>query len=535
MAHAAGTVADLIAGTLAAAGVRTLFGVPGGGGNLEIIDAAARAGVPFVLTATETAAALAAVGQAEASGGCGACLTTLGPGVSSVANGVACAFLDRAPILVFTDSYPESARDVEHQRIDHRGLMAPITKQSVVLAEENAAALLHDAVATARCGRPGPVHIDCPGDVAAAPAGRNYPGVDDRAPQPAGECQIDTGFDAVVARARRPVLIAGLGARGRTTANAIRRLCAAKSVPALVTYKAKGVVPDDDPWYGGVFTNGRLEQPLIDGSDLLIGVGLDPVELIPRPWRRAQPTVACGRWRVDDKHVPFAAQHIGDIGLALERIGAMITSEWAPDVVGRHVDAQREAIRVPTGGLSAQRVVEIAADRLRSAAHVAVDAGAHMFPSTVLWRAREPGEMLISNGLSTMGFALPAAIGAALSDRHRTVAVLTGDGGLLMCVGELLTAVRERLRVVTVVFSDRSLSLIEIKQQAKRLSANGVALGDIVWPQLARSVGMAAFAAETERELIVSLDEAMACGRPALVEARIDRGHYAATLRAVRG
>lgn len=158
-----------------------------------------------------------------------------------------------------------------------------------------------------------------------------------------------------------------------------------------------------------------------------------------------------------------------------------------------------------------------------------------MFPSTVLWPARSPNELLISNGLSTMGFGLPAAIGAAMCDRNKTVAVLTGDGGLLMCAGELLTAARERLRIVIIVFSDNSLSLIEIKQQAKRMEPRGVRLGTTDWPQLARSFGLTAFAAETEAELILSLDRAMGCDGPSLVEARIDRTNYGATLRAVRG
>src|ERR1035441_5366867 len=106
------TVADVIVARLCSAGVRALFGVPGGGGNLDLIEAAEKAGLPFVLTSTETAAAIAAMAQAEITGKPGACLTTLGPGAASVVNGVACAFLDRAPIVVFTDSHPASARGV---------------------------------------------------------------------------------------------------------------------------------------------------------------------------------------------------------------------------------------------------------------------------------------------------------------------------------------------------------------------------------------------------------------------------------------
>ena len=178
--------------------------------------------------------------------------------------------------------------------------------------------------------------------------------------------------------------------------------------------------------------------------------------------------------------------------------------------------------------------MQIAAARLAAAAgRVTVDAGAHMFPVTTSWPVNEPNGMLISNGLSTMGFALPAAIGAALLDRERPVVALTGDGGLLMCVGELLTAAREKLRIITIVFSDASLSLIEIKQQARRLEPAGVALGAIDWPALAGSFGVRSWVATTEAELDRAAGEALACEGPTLIEAKIDRSNYGATLRAV--
>src|SRR5438477_8819794 len=139
-------VADLIVSRLGDAGVATIFGVPGGGSNLDLVAAAGRARMPFVLTSTETAAALAAVAQAEITGRPGACLTTLGPGAASVVNGVACAFLDRAPLVVFTDSHPDL---FAHQRIDHRALMTPITKWSARLAADNAAETLDRALSIA--------------------------------------------------------------------------------------------------------------------------------------------------------------------------------------------------------------------------------------------------------------------------------------------------------------------------------------------------------------------------------------------------
>jgi acetolactate synthase-1/2/3 large subunit len=489
--------------------------------------------LPFVLTATETGGAIAALAQAEVTGGTGACLTTLGPGATSVVNGVACAFLERAPIVVFTDSQPAP---FDHQRIDHAALMAPITKWSASLRSDNALQVLMFALATAAHGRPGPVHVDCPGDVMASTMTFGYGfGVEfeERVPSADDRSRLET----LLAAARKPLLLVGLGARGAADAAAIRALCATRNIPAMVTYKAKGVVPDDHPWFAGVFTNATIEQRIIDECDLLIGMGLDPVELMPRAWKRGQPIVYCGPWPVEDAHVPFAVQFVTDVPTAVKEIEALLApSVWDPDRVRWHLDEQRRQIDVPAGGLSSQRVVQIAAARLAGAAgRVTVDAGAHMFPATVLWPVSCPNGMIISNGLSTMGFALPAAIGAALLDRGRPVVALTGDGGLLMCAGELLTAAREKLRIITIVFSDASLSLIEIKQQARRLEPAGVALGAIDWPALAGSVGVRSWVATTEAELDRAAGEALACEGPTLIEARIDRSNYGATLRAVRG
>jgi len=528
-------VADLIACALKSAGVRMLFGVPGGGSNLDVIAAAGAAGLPFVLTATETAGAIAALAQAEVTGRPGACLTTLGPGAASVVNGIACAYLDRAPVVVFTDSHPVSATEFEHQQLDQSALFRPVTKSSESLTPENAAQALTRALHKAVSARPGPVHLDCPGNVATAPAAAGATLVGWAEHTVTREAR--SHLAAILKDARKPLLLVGLGARREADAAAIREFCERRKVPAMVTYKAKGVVPDGHPWFAGVFTNASIEQPGIGESDLLIGVGLDPVELIPRPWTWTQPIVHCGAWPADARHVPFAVQILTGVPDGLKEIDACLPpAQWDNGRVRALVEDQRRKISVQADGLTAHHVVEIAARRLATAAaRVTVDAGAHMFPATMLWPVKEPNQMLISNGLSTMGFALPAAVGAALVDRGTPVVALTGDGGLLMCAAELLTAVREKLRIITIVFSDASLSLIEIKQQARQLPPSGVALGAINWPALAGSFGVTAWAASTGEELADAIDRALAEPGPTLIEARIDRTNYAATLRAVRG
>jgi acetolactate synthase-1/2/3 large subunit len=542
---AAGDLSTLVVGLLRDAGVACVFGMPGGGGNLDLIDAAGRAGLPFVLTSTETAGALAAMAQAEITGRPGACLTTLGPGAASVVNGVACAFLDRAPVLVFTDTHPAGAGSLfQHQRLDHRALLAPITKWSATLTAGTAADTINRALDIAAAPPPGPVHLDWPGDMATTAPGPGKVGPCEPEPSPRGSNtpgpsepnDHEALLDSLISRSRKPLLLVGLGARCSGDAAAIRALCERRNVPAMVTYKAKGVVPDHHPWFAGVFTNAVIEQQLIDESDLLIGVGLDPVELIPRTWKHGQPIVYCGPWAVEDGHIPFAAQLVTDVAGAVLRIETRLSAaDWSAARVRDTVDDQRRSVCVPADGLSAQRVVQIASDRLAPLSRVTVDAGAHMFPATMLWPVGEPNDMLISNGLSTMGFALPAAIGAAVLDRGRPIVALTGDGGLLMCAGELLTAARERLRVIVIVFSDASLSLIEMKQQQRKLRPAGVALGAIGWPALAGSMGVAAFCASNETELERAVEQALACSGPTLIEARIDRSNYGRMLRAVRG
>ena len=460
------TVADLIVARLRDAGVRTLFGVPGGGSNLDVIEAGRRAGIPFVLTATETAGAIAAIAQAEIGGRLGVCVTTLGPGVASVVNGVACARLDRVPLAVLTDSHPAVNGDAfAHQRLDHYALLAPITKWSASIAPDTAPDVLDDAIGCAMAPPPGPVHIDCPNDVALMDVARGFPASardeNERAPawlaeapearrrqprdrgperaarQANGQRSMTVGSwksaESLIARARKPLVLVGLGARDPRDVVAIRSFCVRRALPAMVTYKAKGVVPDGDPHFAGIFTNAAIEQSIVEEADLLIGIGLDPVELLPRPWTVTAPIVYCGPWPVEARHVPFAAQLVTDVAIALEHIGAVLgEAAWDLDDLARRVASQREAICARVASLTADRVVRIAAGIAAKTSRVTVDAGSHMFPATMLWPIDEPGQMLISNGLSTMGFALPEGIGAAILDRDRPVVVLTGDGGLMM-------------------------------------------------------------------------------------------------------
>ncbi len=514
--------------------------MPGGGSTADLIEAARLGGLPFTLAQTETGAAFMATAQAEISGAPGACVATLGPGAASLVNGVANAMLDRVPLLVLTDCLPDGIRDLaDHQNLPHDRIFGSVAKATLRATAADAGRVVRHAIATAMDGRPGPVHVDISPEVTGQAAVQSaHPG--DRQPCCAG--QATQGLSALtmdlLRRTRRPVFLVGLAARTPAAASAVRSVASAHHVPVLVTYKAKGIVPDTDAWWAGVLTNGALERPVLDRADLFIAVGLDPVELLPRRWPMSQPVISIGPWAIRQQHVPVAEEATGDVPEILRAVAAGLPdrSDWTAEEVAGLAQRQRAAMRpaaVP-GALLPHEVVDVVA-AFYSGSRATVDAGAHMFPVMSLWPAHDPSGVLISNGLSTMGFALPAAIGAALADRSRPVIAFTGDGGLLMCLGEVQTAVREQVRVRIVVFDDRALSLIRIKQLQRGYAPDGTALAAVDWRAVGRGLGLVAHQVDTAAALRSCLAETAEAAGPVLIAATVSPSTYPETIRALRG
>ena len=409
----------------------------------------------------------------------------------------------------------------------------PVTKGSFVLGATSTADDVRAAVALSLAGPPGPVHLDL--DPTA-------PGT----PIVAGEAdgaRVPADLDAVRAAlrtARRPVVIAGVGA----TASGLRGLVAGSTVPVLTTYKAKGIVPETGPNAAGIATGATIEAPLLLGADLVVGVGLDPVELIPAPWPYAAPVVLLGTWPTVGDGAYFGDHLlvevvVPDLDAALGELAPELRSDW-PD--GTAQDARRAALdrvlaAVPDepSGVLPQAVVA-AARALAPAGTVAtVDAGAHMLAAVPMWEVEEPGELLISSGLATMGFALPAAVAAALVRPDRKVVCCTGDGGLGMALAELETLARLWLDVIVVVFDDRALSLIAIKQGDHQGGASAVRYGTVDFAGTAASLGVPAFRADNADELHDALAKALARRGPCLIDVAVDPAGYPAVLDAIRG
>lgn len=535
------TVADVLIDGLLQAGVPRLFGVPGGGSNLELLEAARRQALPFVLCHQESAACIMAAVTGELTGAPGAALSTLGPGVTAAATGLAHALLDRSPLMYLSDRHPGATLDfATHQAFDHASLLGPVVKESLAVTAESAGHRIAHAAQLAMTEPRGPVHLDVPADVAgqlAAPLAAASP--PPSAPQPTS-ADLDRAA-AMIRGARRPVLVAGLQCRG-ADAKWLRALAEALPAPALGTYKAKGVLPDPHPLALGVFTGGVLEEPVVGRADLIIAFGLDTVELIPRRWPYAAPVLSLARGlsRAPGQGAYFtpALEVLGDLGAILEELAPRLHghhADWDVVEVDRLRRERRRALEIAVPGLAPHRVVQLARELTPAGTIATVDAGAHMFPAAEYWQAVEPGEFLISNGLATMGFALPAAIAAQLVHPERQVVCFTGDGGFMMVAAELETAARLRLPITVVVFDDAALSLIEVKQEQKGYAGASMRYAGPDLAALARSFGVTAWTAGDEAAFTSALIAAQGAAGPTLIDARIDPSGYRQMLEVVRG
>jgi acetolactate synthase-1/2/3 large subunit len=535
------TVADALVRAAKASGTKRIFGLPGGGSSLDVMESARRQGLDFVLTRHECGAVFMAAATATLDGALGVALTTKGPGTANAANGAAQAALDRCPVAIVTDGFsPKQRTYITHQWFDQKAMLAPAVKGHSLLADAKAGADIDRLVAAALTPRRGPVHIELTGPAARASIRAAKPRAGAPRLAPAPRSAIERAR-AMIARARRPVVVAGLEARDPAATAALRRLVAALDCPALVTYQAKGVLADTAPQTIGIFTGGLAEQPTVKQADLIILAGLDPVELILQPWPYAIPVLDIGYTKHPVHYVKPKLGVYGDLARSLAAVRpGRAASAWRRAEMRRLRAEMRASLayRGRGAGLTPQQVVEdaaAAAQKLPLWPRATVDAGAHMFSATAFWPCAKPNDVLISNGLATMGFALPAAIASALHEPKRPAVAFTGDGGLMMCLGELATAAQERARVVVIVFNDGALSLIDIKQQSRKLPVTGVRWRRPDFAAAMRGLGGRGYRARTPAEYRRALARAFAGEGPALIDVVVDPSGYGAQLAAMRG
>lgn len=521
-------VSEVVVRYLKAAGIGHVFGYPGDP-NIEFMEAARRAGMQFVLGRREGTAGLMAEAYGFLTGRPGVCMSTLGPGSSNLVNAMANAYLDRVPMIALSGQIERKREQTfTHQVLDHNRLFSPVSKWTTHVAPDTVGGVMRRALRTAMAERPGPVHITTHADVVGAPA------KDDEVALPPLAATAFGGEGGIVARlkkAKRPAILAGIAAQRANAHEALARLAARAGLPVVVAPMAKGVLAEDHPYYAGTLDMAcnALMWDFLKGCDLLLAVGFDAVELI-KPWPLSVPTVHIDALPNTDQIYRADAELVGDIAAILESAVSAWRGEprWKPAAVKRHRDALRAAYydgRVK-GKLNPTDVIDAVRTALPRDALATTDVGSHKLLVGQGWSAFEPRSVLMSNGLSSMGYSLPAAIVAQMLHPKRRVACFVGDGGLAMVQGELRLAASLKLPLLVVVFCDGSLNRIEIKQTNRKYPSWGTLIEATGIEPLARSMGCEGAEVKSARELERLLAQKRPPDRPLVVGARIDPAQY---------
>ncbi len=526
------TTADLVVDALERAGIRYVFGYPGGQ-NVRFIQAMEGRGVEFVLVTHEGCAGFMADVCARLTGRLGACLSTLGPGATNLATGVGNALLDRVPVLAFTGKMGRKWRNRTVQmQIDHRALFAPLTKWTAELDSASAADTLRRAMRIAQDEQPGPVHLDFPEDTAEEEAVGAPALVAVRPATAPASPDALARAEAAMRAARFPLVAVGLTMNRAGATGALAALVARHQLPVVCTMMAKGHVQEDGGHFVGVVGRARRDvvAEFCRPADLIIGVGYDPVEFNYEDWvPKGAPIVHIDTMPADlgPTHT-LACDVVGDIRRSLEHLAAAVPlrHQWDLARVPAHRRKLRDALTPPTTAFAPHQAVTTMRELMAADGILTVDVGAHTHLVAQLWDPRGPGRLIVSNGWSSMGFSIPAAIAAGIVCPDRQVVACLGDGGYLMMVGEINTAVRLGLRVVFVVFRDRYLSLIRVKQTRRRFALSGVQLYGNGYRPSDTLFGAPVVVVESEQAFRAAFSQALLASGPVVIEAVVDPAEY---------
>jgi acetolactate synthase-1/2/3 large subunit len=533
-----GSTVEVLADAFKEMGTPFIVGHPGGE-SVELMEAARERDMRFILMKQEVAGAMLAATWGEITGSPGVCLSTRGPGAANMVNGVAHATLDRAPLIAITDRYSNVAQEVGlRQKIDQRAMYAPVVKWSSTIDADAVHQQIRKAVRVATGRPPGAVHFDMPQSQTTREAKSLInppPLVQERKILEPDEQSVASAV-AMIEKSSRPILVVGLGVFWDAAHSELVQLAEALGAPVLTTSKCKGAIPEDHPLRAGCIIGGIIERELVNQGDLIITIGLDPIELQPKPWPYDIPVLAVSSCPDQDALVAQEQELVGDVGGILRSLLRQLTGDcdWGYSVAKKFREDVRSALDVTTRGLSPQRAMEVVRSMTPRSTIATCDAGASRLLVVQKWESYGPREFLTSNGLGSMGFAIPGALAAKLAYPDRPVFAFTGDGGFLMAVAELQTSVKENLPITIVVLDDEEIGLIRVKQEIKQIDRYGVGIGGIDWERLAQGFGANGIVVSTEAELQNAVTASLLSTQTNLIAVKIDGSCYVDQFNALR-
>ena len=529
--------ADIIAKRLYEADVRFAFGIPGGE-VLTIIDALENAGIKFLLSKHENAAGFMAEGVHHVTKAPGLMVATVGPGAANAVNVTVNALQDRVPLIVITGCVdPAESVTYNHQVFDHCSVFSPITKASLRVSDGFVEELIDKAIAIATEGRPGPVHLDLPIKI----ANQLHPVT--KIPTRATPAPIKPANGESLNKARKwlleaqnPVMIVGLDAVHQNASSPIIDFCKKFGVPVVTTYKAKGIIPDDDELSLGAAGLSPLGdkniRPVIHAADLILLLGYDPIEMRSGwrdLWDSSKTRVV--EFLIEPEYSYMhksSLQFVCDISEGIEALSKDLKKKttWKN---GELVEmrTKHEKIYGQKQEWGPGAITETVRRLVPRDTVITMDSGAHRILISQAWRTYVPRSALQSSAFCTMGCALPLATGAKLADPGRVVVAFMGDGGLEMVLGELITLRDLGLPVIVIVFVDASLALIEKKQREMQYKNVGVDMDETDFKSIALATGGKGFVVQTRTQLEDAVNAALSTSDTfTLIACRIPRGSY---------
>lgn len=528
------TGAQLIVHLLERQGITTVAGIPGGT-VLPLYDALSQSTqIRHVLARHEQGAGFIAQGMARTQGKPAVCMACSGPGATNLVTAIADARLDSIPLICITGQVPSSMIGTDaFQEVDTYGISIPITKHNYLVRDiSELPQVISDAFRIAQSGRPGPVWIDIPKDVQTAEIEIDVlPAPGERAPAPEFSAESVRDAAAMINAAKRPVLYLGGGAIN--AADEIRAFAEKASLPTTMTLMALGMLPKAHPLSLGMLGmhGARSTNYILQEADLLIVMGArfddraigKTEEFCPNAKIIHVDIDRAELGKIKQPHVAIQGDVADVLAQLIPQTDAADRADWRQLVA----DLQREFPgAIPTEGdpLSHYGLINAVAACVDDSAIITTDVGQHQMWTAQAYPLNRPRQWLTSGGLGTMGFGLPAAVGAALANPDRKVICFSGDGSLMMNIQEMATAAENQLDVKIILMNNEALGLVH--QQQSLFYKQGVFAatypGTINFMQIAAGFGLHTCDLNAEDDAHAALQEAIARPGPALIHVRID-------------
>ncbi|WP_046213309.1 acetolactate synthase AlsS [Paenibacillus wulumuqiensis] len=531
------TGADMVVDTLIAQDVKYVFGIPGAKID-PVFDVLQDRGPQLIVCRHEQNAAFMAAAIGRLTGKPGVCLVTSGPGASNLVTGLVTANAESDPVVALAGAVPRTASlKRTHQSMDNAGLFQPVTKYSVEVGHpDNVAEAITNAFREASASQPGAAFVSLPTDVLLQEASE-FHFHNTRMPQlGTAPTELISSVAEQIRQAKMPVLLLGMKASSPAVTAAVRELIRDTDLPVVETFQAAGAISRDleDHFYGrvGLFSN----QPgdiLLQQSDLVLTIGYDPIEYDPYLWNKGDNRLVFHldnrKADIDQDYQP-AGELIGDI--------AMNVNALTPLLKGLRFSTEaRNAMRRQQNRLTQDDIAITSAEEgrvhplyfirtlrklINDQVTVTCDVGSHYIWMARYFRSYEPRRLLFSNGMQTLGVALPWAIAAALVNPHEKVVSISGDGGFLFSSMELETAVRLQSPLVHIVWNDGTYDMVAFQQEMKYGRTSGVHFGDVDIVKYAESFGAVGLRVHHPGELEEVLRQALAQQGPVVVDIPID-------------